>query len=163
MIINLILKKIRKFRVCAVQLIAENGWIKINILFVVLVLFFHFFFCAVMSILSFKLDFYMFALSIDIYIYKYIYKCIHICIHIHVYFSSTIFYLVSTVVPFFIKHCTFCRELYKYIYARLSLLKNKANTGNFVVVDVVILYSSVLPAIIYYYWVLFVSLHIFVM
>jgi hypothetical protein len=76
-----------------------------------------------MSILSFKLDFYMFVLSrYHIYIYTYI-------------SLQTIFYLVSIVVPY----CTFCRVIYKYIYARLPLLKKKqTNTDSFVVVDVVI-------------------------
>lgn len=39
---------------------------------------------------------------------------------------------------------------------------NKTNTGNSLLLYVVILYSSVLPAIIYYHWVLFACLHIFV-
>jgi len=108
--------------------------------------FFFFSFCAVMSILSFKLDFYMFVLSLYI-----------------TYISlQTIFYLVSTVVPY----CTFCRVIYKYIYARLPLLKKKQTPTVLLLLMLSFLYSSVLPAIIYYYYyyysVLFVSLHIFV-
>ena len=72
----------------------------------------------------------MFALSLSLSIYTYIY------IYIHLYFSPTIFYLVSIIV-FHIKHCTFCRVIYIYIcmYARLPLFeKNKTTLTKFVVV-----------------------------
>lgn len=110
---------------------------------------------AVMSILSFKLDFYMFVLSLShsLYIFTYI-----------------------SLQPYFIwchllsfpprKHCTFCREFYKYIYVCMHVCPypQRPNTDSFVVVVdvVVILYSSVLPATIYYNWVLCVELHMFV-
>ena len=77
-----------------------------RLIVVLVVLFSPLFSCAVMSILSFNLDFYMFdpfSLSLSRYIYIYTY--------IHIYFSSTIFYLVSTVVLSLPeKYCTFCRE-----------------------------------------------------
>jgi hypothetical protein len=93
--------------------------LKRHTLFVVLVLFvffllFCFFFCAVMSIRSFKLDFYIFALS-------------NTCICL-----QTVFYLVSIVVLFLMKQCTFCRELYIYIYiCTFILIKTNINTDSF--------------------------------